>query len=89
MAGVNISAHDLRKSTATEYSCSGLTTKEFMATFGLRTTGMAEEYTKTANRKRVLKRARDKRNLFENTETIPPHHLSVGKCLRMIYKSKG
>lgn len=77
-AGVKKSAHGLRKSAATEYADAGCTTKELMATFGWGTAGMAEEYTKTANRKRAQKRARDKRKLIENSDVVPPHHLHVG-----------
>ena len=52
-AGVNKSAHGVRKIAATTCADNGATVHQLMAIFGWKTAQMAEHYTKEANRRRL------------------------------------
>jgi integrase len=56
-AGVNKSAHGVRKIAATRCADNGATVHQLMAIFGWRSASMAEVYTKEANRRRLAREA--------------------------------
>jgi integrase len=56
-AGVNKSAHGVRKIAATTAADNGATVHQLMAIFGWKTTQMAEIYTRQADRKRLARGA--------------------------------
>jgi integrase len=59
-AGINKSAHGLRKAGATRAAENGATVAELEAIFGWRGGGMASYYTRSADRKRLAKQAMKK-----------------------------
>lgn len=72
-AGINKSAHGLRKAGATRAAENGATVAELEAIFGWRGGGMAALYTRTADRKRLATQAMTKlmRASDENNSAAP------------------
>lgn len=74
-AGVNKSAHGLRKADATAAAEAGATEAELDARFGWRGKGMAQHYTKAASRKKLEIEAAAKRGgKTESEQSIPSRH---------------
>ncbi len=79
-AGVNKSAHGLRKIGATRAANNGATVAELEAIFGWSGGGMASLYTRAADRARLAKRAMSKLEKNEpETATPAPSHRVRGK----------
>lgn len=70
-AGLNKSAHGLRKAAATHAANNGATVNELEAIFGWAGGQMASLYTKAANRRALAKRAGNKLSRTETETSIP------------------
>lgn len=70
-AGVNKSAHGIRKTAATRSAEMSATTEEMKALFGWESDRMASHYTKDASRKRLAENARDKIGKRKTAKILP------------------
>lgn len=77
-AGVNKSAHGIRKIGATRAAENGATVAELEALFGWRGGGMASLYTKAADRARLAKGAASKLQRTPSEQSICPPDKTVG-----------
>jgi integrase len=71
-AGVNKSAHGVRKIAATRAADNGATVHELMAIFGWKTIAMAEIYTREANRRRLALESAHKLVNDQRTSIVAP-----------------
>jgi integrase len=74
-AGINKSAHGLRKAAATRAANNGATERELEAIFGWTGGQMAAHYTRSANRNHLAKNAMSKleKNEKQTSKSPPPH----------------